>query len=129
MKRIVSVILAFLFVFALCSCGKPEETSDAMYQIGINALSVADDYIGGKIMNDETKERLHEFMEQADKQYEAECKEVGSDTLIGTEYSNDAIIQLSISSLYFSVSSAGYGSTPMSEIIDRRDSLAKYLGE
>ena len=109
----------------LKSFGKPDNTSDAMYQIGINALSVADDYIEGKIMNSEARLRLQEFYEQAKKQYDLECEQIKSITLINTKYENDSMIESAISSLYFSVSNAA----PMSEITQNRNMLAARIGK
>ena len=109
----------------LKSFGKPDNTSDAMYQIGINALSVADDYIEGKIMNSEARLRLQELYEQAKKQYDLECEQIKSITLINTKYENDSMIESAISSLYFSVSNAA----PMSEITQNRNMLAARIGK
>lgn len=130
MKRIISAVLLAVVLLSLCSCGgKPKNVSDAMYQIGENALSVADDYINGSITGENVAERMHEFMKQADAQYKKECKDFGQDTLVGTEYSNDYFINSSISILYFKVSNAKSGNAVMSDVKEARNSLAKHIGK
>ena len=130
MKKIIALSLAALLLLSLYSCGgKPGKTSDAMYQIGTNALTTADEYIGGKITGDEAADRLHEYMEQADTQYKKECEDLGQSTLVDTEYSNDYAINHAVSMLYFSVSSSTRSGAAMSEVQEKRDRLAAALGK
>lgn len=130
MKKIITLSLVAILLFSLCSCGgKPEKTSDAMYQIGTNALATADEYIGGKITGDEAADRLHEYMEQADTQYKKECEDLRQSTLVDTEYSNDGLIEHNVSMLYFSVSSSTRSGAAISEVQEKRDSLADSIGK
>ena len=130
MKKIIALSIAVLLLLSLCSCGgKPGKTSDAMYQIGTNALTIADEYIGGKITGEEATARLHEYMEQADTQYKKECEDFGQSTLVGTEYSNDGLIEHNVSMLYFSVSSTTLSGSAMSEVKEKRDTLAASIGK
>lgn len=131
MKKIITLSLVALILLSLCSCGgKPDKTSDTMYQIGMNALTTADEYIGGKITGEEAADRLHEYMEQADKQYKKECEDLGQSTLVGTEYSNDGLIEHNVSMLYFSVSSSTMSvGAAMSEVQEKRDSLSNSIGK
>lgn len=130
MKKIIALSLVALLLLSLCSCGgKPRKTSDAMYQIGANALTTADDYIEGKITGDEATNHLREYMQQADTQYKKECEDLGQKTLVNTEYSNDFAINHAVSMLYFSVSSSARSGSAMSEIKEKRDSLAASIGK
>ena len=119
MKKITSFIICVLMVLTLISCGggKPEDMSDGMYQIGLNALSVADQYISGKISGDNAYHRLEEFYEQTEAQKEY-CEE------IGTEYRRDVLVSSNILRLQINVY---WGS--MAEVLDCRDSLAETLGK
>ncbi len=86
MKRIFLTLSLAVIVCLNCSCGgKPQNTSDAMYQIGLNALAAADKYIAGEITGEEADELLDEYCVQASAQYDSELEEIGSDTLIGSE--------------------------------------------
>lgn len=131
MKKALSIFGAILLLISLSACGdsKPGKTSDAMYQIGLNALQTADDYIEGKIAGDEAAERLHEYSEQANTQYKKDCEDAGKDTLAGTEFSNDYSINHSISMLQFSISSSSMGGAAMSEVREKCDGLAECLGK
>lgn len=131
MKKVLPIFWAVLLVvlFSACGSSKPNKTSDAMYQIGLNALNTADDYIAGKITGDETAERLHEYMGQSDTQYKKDCEDVEKDTLAGTNFSNDYSINHSIAMLYFSTDSSITGETAMSEVKEKRDNLAEHLGK
>ena len=131
MKKAVAILFCAVFLFAFVSCGnlKPSNTSDAMYQLGLNALAVADEYIAGKITDDEAESRIEKIYNQAEIQEEAEKEELGTDTLSGTKYANDYYISLSIYLLRFDIMGAKYGYKPLSEVIEGRDKLADELGK
>ena len=131
MKRLTALLLIFSLAAALCSCGggKPDEMSDAMYQIGKNALGVADQYIAGEITGDDAYDRLEEFYEQAEAQVEYDKEITGSETLAGTEYWRDWLVSTDIMSVMHDVGFAKYGNKAMSEVQESRDSLAETLGK
>lgn len=131
MKKFTSIILCAVFLLTLCSCGggKPENMSDAMYQIGLNALAVADQYIAGEITGDDAYDRLEEYYTQAQAQ-EKHAKELtNSDTLVGTDLFGDALVPSDILFLLHDVGRAKYGSGAMSEVKESRDGLAETLGK
>ena len=120
MKRIVSIALILIIAATFSSCGgKPEKTSDAMYQIGLNALSTADDYIAGTITGEEAKEQIEELSSQADAQY----------TKSRSDYENDWPIMFEISILSYEILDVSRETNSMSEVTEARDSLAKTLGK
>ena len=131
MKKFTSFILCAVFLLTLCSCGggKPEDRSDAMYQIGLNALATADQYIAGESTGDDAYDRLEEFCKQAEAQVEKEETDLGVDSLYGTEFQNDTSVYLQISILHSVVGRAKYGNGAMSEVKEARDNLAEDLGE
>ncbi len=131
MKKFTSIILCAVFLLTLCSCGggKPEDMSDAMYQIGLNALATADQYIAGEITGDDAYDRLEEFYKQAEAQSEKEKEHLGVDSLYGTEYAADYLVETDIFLLLHDVGFAKYGSGPMSDVKESRDNLADSLNK
>lgn len=131
MKRIISIALIFALVIALCSCGgKPERMSDTMYQIGLNALTTTDEYISGKITGEEASERIYEFKEQSDAEYEkVKGGQNGSTSVADTAYVKDFIVSSDLFFLYFAVRDASMGKGAMSDVKERRDDLAETLGK
>lgn len=131
MKKALSIFGAILLLISLSACGnsKPGKTSDAMYQIGLNALQTADDYIEGKITGDEAADKLKEYKNQAASQKEKDCEKLGVDSLIGTEFSNNALIESDIYSLYRNVDNIKNDITAMSDVREARDDLAEQLGK
>lgn len=122
MKKTIAIIILTVLFVSLCSCGKPSSTSDSMYQIGLNALSAADDYIAGKISGEEAESRLGEYNRQAKAQYE----------LSKTEgFENDTKISFAIFMLNNAVFNTNriVNTGTMSEVREKRDALAKELGK
>ena len=131
MKKITSIILCAVFLLTLCSCGggKPEDMSDAMYQIGLNALTAADQYIAGEITGDAAYDKLEEYYKQAEAQIEYDKELTSSDVLAGTEYWRDSLVSTSILTMQLVIGRVKYGDGAMSEVQESRDSLAETLGE
>ena len=121
-KKVIAIIIVAVLFVSLCSCGKPNSTSDSMYQIGLNALSAADDYIAGKISGEEANNKLKEYNRQATAQYEISKAE---------EFDKDFNISFAISMLSYAVfdSTRIITTGPMSEVKEKRDDLAKALGK
>ncbi|WP_293969320.1 hypothetical protein [uncultured Ruminococcus sp.] len=123
MKKIIALSLVALLLLSLCSCGgKPGKTSDAIYQIGTNALATADEYIGGKITGDEAENKLKEYEKQASAQYEKGKAE---------DYEHDWDIYFAVSMLEDAIFNSNriVNTGPMSEVKEARDALAKELGK
>lgn len=131
MKKIRLVICVVLSLALLCACGhsKPANTSDAMYQIGLNALKTADDYMAGKLSGEEAYIKIQEYVAQANAQYDRELSDTKGKTLINTEYSNDPAILFDIVSLSHYIMSAKHGSGTMSDVRKGREELAASLGK
>ncbi len=125
---IFGLVLPLVFLSA-CGNKKPENTSDAMYQIGLNAVQAADDYIAGKLSGEEAYAKIEEYTSQANAQYNREIQDTNADTLVNTEFSNDTFILFDISSLSYQIMSAKHGSGAMSEVRKSRDKLAESLGK
>ncbi len=132
MKRITSLIIFATFLICLVACGgKPKDMSDGMYQLGLNALAVADQYIAFEIDAIEAQDKLGEIRKLAEKQEKKEEEELGVDYLYGTKYEGDEGIAASILILELSIGNANsnFGDGTMSDVIENRNFLAELLGE
>ena len=131
MKKITSIFLfaVLLLTLALVSCGKPSDMSDAMYQIGLNALSVTDEYISGEITGDDAYTRIEKFYTQAIAQNEKTKNDLGKSSLVGTEYSYDSFVETDIYLIKLKLKDVDRGYDALSKLIEYRDNLAATLGK
>lgn len=100
-----------------------------MYQIGINALQAADDYIAGRLTGEEAYIKVKEYNKQADAQKDKDCANLGVKSLFNTELHNDSAIATDISFLYHEIDNVKNGNSAMSDVRERRDNLAEQLGK
>ena len=129
MKKIVTLLLIILLL-TLCSCGgKPTKMSEGMYQIGLNALDVADQYINGKLTGNRAYDRLEDLYEQAKEEEKYNREKLGVATLVGTEYAHDTFVTSDILILQLVIGRVDYGSATLSDVIEARDELADTLGQ
>ena len=123
MKRIISLMIAATFLCLTltgCGGGKPKDVSQEMYDVGIAALQVADEYIEYKIDGDKADSKLSILSDDADRIYERNKD---------TEYRyGDCIVMTDIDLLLSQLHIAEYKGVP-SDIKEKRDDLAKYLGK
>ena len=71
MKRIIAIIIAAtLICLSLVACGKPSDVSQEMYDIGIAALQVADDYMAYKIDGTTANDKIATLYDDANTIYE-----------------------------------------------------------
>lgn len=121
MKRFITVVVASTMLCAiLCSCGKPRDVSDEMYDIGIAALKVADEYMAYEIDGDTAYGKMDSLYYDAD---------IVCERTKDTEFhSGDFGIKLDISAIVVNIISANYKGVP-SDIKKDRDELAKDLGK
>lgn len=123
MKRIITLLIAATMIcltLAGCGGGKPNNVSQEMYDVGITALQIADEYIGYKIDGDKADSKLSALSKDAETIYERnkESDFRTGDLLVETD------IHLVLSAIHF----AEYKGVP-ADIKDERDSLAKSLGK
>jgi len=136
MKKLL--ILFCIIVFA-SSCEdtpeKPRNTSDRMYGLGITALEIIDDFLDGNADISTTLVLYRYKYQEIDEQAENGRKETGSETLVGTEYSNDGLIRSWAAVLEYSLSERSknlFGPNSKtgtdSELTELRNKLAIRLG-
>lgn len=121
MKRFLNILVfAILVLFVLTACGKPNDVSPEMYDIGIAVLQIADDYIDYKIDGDQANIKLSALVEDAQTIYERNK---------GTNYGvGDLSIKCYIDRLSSEFHIAEYKGVP-SDIKDARNTLAKSIGK
>lgn len=130
MKRIISIALIFIIAATLSSCGgTPKNMSSAMYQIGLNALELTDNYIEGKITGEEAQERINEFYSQAESEYDRECRDRDVENLVGSDVWKDSSITHDLFMLHLNIGSTSKGYGAMSDVRKSRDNLAEDLGK
>lgn len=67
-KRIMSICLVILILVGITACGgKPRGMSDNAYEVGKNAVNVAEDYLSGVISADTASEKLRRLYDQIPK--------------------------------------------------------------
>ncbi|MDR1246093.1 MAG: hypothetical protein LBK57_03595 [Clostridiales Family XIII bacterium] len=131
-KRIV-LLMCVVPVLLFSACNnygkKPENTSDRMYELGILALETIDDYLDGKIEIEEADKLLEQIDSSATSQRESDLKTLDSETLVGTEYANDDLIESYIYFAQHAVSERIWISGTKKDIIESRNDLADRLNE
>ena len=128
MKKLLTLLL--ITVLILCSCtptGKPENTSDRMYGLGMAALEIVDDYLDGKRNLEVTYD---DFQIKAD--------EISQHQVVST-YTNDSNILreavLLSYELFNTKSTIRYQDAPEElkatdlDVLEQRNRLAESLGE
>jgi|GEM_PF-1288228 len=123
MKK-TSVLLVILSVLILVGCasgGRPENMSDMAYDIGMDALKLADRYLDDAISVDSAHSQMENLHTRADKQSDASVDK--------KEYVRDLGISHSILMLQVSLSSKMYGRGTTADVLAARNSLAEKLGE
>lgn len=67
MRKLISLLLVTCMVFTLCACGSaPQGMSKETYKLGKQAIKVMDQYLAGKISDDEAFDKLDEIYELSD---------------------------------------------------------------
>lgn len=127
---LLTIILILALLLAGCGSGsKPDDTSDKMYELGVAALEAADEFLDGSLDGDEALKRIAAASTSASYQYEKEKEETGSETLFGTEYSNDYYIWSYIGFLESKLSRKVDGVGTSNDVIETRNTLAEHLNE
>lgn len=122
MKRTIALIIAatvLCFTLVGCGGGKPNDVSQEMYDVGIAALQVADDYMAYKISGEEAKSKIEAISDDADTIYDRNKE---------TKYETDYVLAASINALSAAISLANWNGVP-SDVKEQRDRVAKYLGK
>lgn len=124
MKKVITILLTFIVIstlFAGCN-SKPDNVSQQMYEYGMEALNVADDYLNGEITISAAESELNTIKEQSS----AISKDI--DYSSNYKYKKDVLVNSSINSLYFEISTGSFlDNVSNEEIQEKRDSLAKCL--
>jgi hypothetical protein len=107
-----------------------------MYGLGIAALEIVDEFLDGRVDIVTTLDLYRAKLKEIDEQMENAIRETGSETLVGTGYSNDglirswaAILDYSLFSRSMNLFSPDSTTGTNSDITEQRNKLALRLGE
>ena len=133
MRKFFSFLLVFGIFCSATACGGasggiPDNMSEKMYEIGLAALEIADEYFDGGIDLETARKRIDASFTSADSQYKKDQEEVG-DSLIGTKYSNDYFIHHELTMLSYELLAKSHGTGTNKDITSARNDLAKHLNE
>lgn len=125
MKKAITILLTFVIIatlFAGCS-SKPDNVSQQMYDYGIEALNVVDEYLNGDMTISTAESELSVIKEKA--------SIVSNDaTRVGTDKNKDILVGSAINSLYFEISTGNLlNDVSKEDVQEKRDSLAEYLNK
>lgn len=125
MKKVIAILLTFVIIatlFAGCS-SKPDNVSQQMYDYGIEALNIADEYLSGDITISTAESELSVIKEKS--------SVVSNDaTRVGTDKSKDYLVNSAINSLYFEISTGNLlNDVSKEDVQEKRDSLAESLNK
>ncbi|MBQ8698543.1 MAG: hypothetical protein IJ521_06060 [Schwartzia sp.] len=127
----VGIIVLLMIAFAGCgnSGKKPDNMSDRAYELGCAALETTDDFIANKIGASDAVKKLDTVYDRIKRLVQDEKDELESDTLVGTDYFRDDLINTYILSITIDIQSKDRGTGTMSDVKESRNKLAKVLGK
>lgn len=137
MKKVITILLSVvLLVLSLPGCsskkGPPEDVSEQMYELGVAAMEICDDFLDGNIDEAEAKEKIQEYLDDAERYNNNKLAELGVSSYYGINYQyyKDSLVQGRISSLYHDFSLREIAGTPTKErITEDRNELAQDLNK
>lgn len=110
---IVSVVLLLIFGIYTYSKYAPPSMNDEVYELGITAMEIADDYIDGRMNSDVASSKLNHIKDALEEYDDTDA------TIFGTTI---FLLDISIGS-----SESKYSSENSKDVIDSRNDLADQL--
>lgn len=125
MKKVITILLTFVIIstiFIGCS-SKPDNVSQQMYDYGVEALNIVDEYLKGDITISTAESELSVIKEKS--------SIVTNDaTRVGTDKSKDILVGSAIDSLYFEISTGNLlDNISKEDVQEKRDKLVEYLNK
>lgn len=129
LKKIIASILCGVMLFTLTACEKQRQDnlSDRMYEYGVAAYEIIDDYFSGKLTADEAADKLAYNSDLQDYLYEKEKQEYNVDALYGTPVGQDTFVMLSTSIALYAMIDKSEGTGTDADIHKAQDDLEKAL--
>lgn len=127
--KLFAVILLIAVVLSLASCGhsRKDRISDKMYDLGVAAVEIADDYLSGKVSIEDAVTRLDRNNDDQYRHLKSEEDELGVTTLYDTPFRQDTSVWFDTSSLLRAMRDKNSGTGIDASIKEKRDSLADSL--
>lgn len=127
--KLFAAILLVAVVLLLASCGhtRKDKISDKMYDLGVAAVEIADDYLAEKISIEDAVTRLDRNSNDQYRHLTIEEDELGVTTLYDTQYSQDTRVWLDTSNLLHAMRDKKSGTGIDATIKTERNKLADSL--
>lgn len=127
--KLFAAILLVAVILSLTSCGhtRKEKISDKMYDLGVAAVEIADDYLSGKISIEDAVARLDRNNDDQYRHLKSEEDELGVTTLYDTPFRQDTSVWLITSNLLHAMQDKKSGTGIDASIKEKRNSLANSL--
>lgn len=128
-KKIVASILCVVMILTLTACEKQRQDnlSDRMYEYGVAAYEIIDDYFSGKLTADKAADKLAYNYDLQNYLYEKEKQEYNVDALFGTPVDQDAFVMFSTSIALYAMEDKSDGTGTDADIHKAQDDLEKAL--
>lgn len=123
MKKVVSVVMVFTMLLGCADAAVQKYLREDSYEIGMEALAVADEFLNGDIEADKAEEQLNKLENKAKNLEfsENESSEESFNSIMATD--------ISLIALNISMYDSPYGSVTKADVKEVRNVLADMLGE
>lgn len=129
LKRLIASLLFTVVLFSLTACEKQRQDnlSDRMYEYGVAAYEIIEDYFSGRLTSEEAKDKLHNNYSLQDMYYSARKRENESYANYGTPEYQDYWVQSSTFKAYYAMKCKSDGTGTDADIREAQDKLKKAL--
>lgn len=135
MKKVITILITFVLAASLFGCSAtkepPKDVSEKMYEYGVAALEISDDFLNNDIDEDTAKAKINQIYDNAKSYNQNKYKELGVETyyeISDYQYKKDSFIESDIYLISSDLTLRSISGTPSKEKIkEKRDKLAKDL--
>lgn len=129
LKKIIVILLSVVVLFAFTACEKKrnDNLSDRMYEYGVAAYEIIDDYFSGKLSSTEATDKLQYNYSLQEMHYDSELREYNKDSLVGTPAARDSLVTSATLRAYHKMKYKSQGSGTDADIREAQDDLKKVL--
>lgn len=137
MKKVITILITLVLVASLFGCSAtkepPKDVSEKMYEYGVAALEICDDFLNNDIDENTAKVKIDQIYENAKYYNQKKYEEFGVETyyeISDYQYKKDSFIESDIYLISSDLTLRSISGTPSKEkITEKRDKLAKDLNK
>ena len=137
MKKVITILMTFVLTASLFGCSAtkepPADVSEQMYEYGVAALELCDDFLNNEIDEEIAKEKINKIYDNASIYNKNKYRELGVSNYVEApdyQYKKDSHIEIDIYLLSSNLTLRSIRGTPSKEkISENRDKLAKDLNK